>query len=50
MIDPQVMVISAAMFEAEGPFLRLGFAKAAFSERLAAWGATFQSVPLPGQL
>lgn len=43
-----VMVISGAMFEADGPFLRLGFAKAGFAERLAAWAATFETVPLPG--
>ena len=29
-------------------YLRLGFAKAAFAERLAAWAATFEDVRLPG--
>ena len=43
-----VMVLAGAMFEAEGPYLRLGFAKAAFAERLAAWAATFEDVHLPG--
>jgi len=44
-----VMLISGAMFEAEEPFLRLGFAKAGYAARLAAWEATFETVVLPGR-
>jgi aspartate/methionine/tyrosine aminotransferase len=43
-----VMVVAGAMFEAEGPFLRLGFAKANFADHLAAWADTFEIVRLPG--
>jgi hypothetical protein len=44
------MLISGAMFEAEEPFLRLGFAKAGYAARLAAWEAsTFETVVLPGR-
>ncbi|KOO35970.1 class i and ii aminotransferase [Chrysochromulina tobinii] len=44
-----VMLISGAMFEAEEPFLRLGFAKAGYAARLASWEATFETVVLPGR-
>jgi aspartate/methionine/tyrosine aminotransferase len=47
-----VMVVAGAMFGQNGPdgaYLRLGFAKAGFAEKLAAWGATFGTVKLPGR-
>ena len=44
-----VMVVAGEMFEDNaGPYLRMGFAKAGFDERLAAWERTFDTVPLPG--
>ena len=39
-----VMVIASPMFDADGPFLRLGFAKENFGARLQAWAATFEQV------
>ena len=45
-----VMVVSGAMFDDDSASLRIGFAKANFAARLAAWAETFATVPLPGRM
>lgn len=44
------MVIAGTMFDDDtGAYLRLGFGKVGFAERLKAWAETFEKVKLPGQ-
>ena len=45
-----MLVLPGSMFEDDsGPYLRLGFAKSGFADKLSAWAETFDSVRLPGR-